>query len=100
MQPEAGKHFKDCQELFALLSEYLDQELPPATCEEIRTHIAGCPPCIEFVNSLKRSVELLHGYESAEKPGALPETCREDLRAAYHRMLAARREGQPPCGTE
>jgi anti-sigma factor RsiW len=73
-----------------MLSEYLDGELPPDTCEHIREHIAGCPPCVEFVNSLQRSVELLHGHRSSEVPGPLPQAVREDLRMAYHRMLAAR----------
>jgi anti-sigma factor (TIGR02949 family) len=80
----------ECRNLFALLSEYLDDELPPDTCEHIRAHIAGCPPCVEFVNSLQRSVELLHGHRSGEAPGPLPQAVREDLRMAYRRMLAAR----------
>lgn len=82
--------FQDCKELFALLSEYLDEELPAGACEQIRSHISGCPPCIEFVDSLKRSVELLHEYRNAEAPAPLPESQREQLRAAYRRMLSAR----------
>jgi anti-sigma factor (TIGR02949 family) len=81
---------EECRSLFALLSEYLDGELPPDACEHIRAHIAGCPPCVEFVNSLRRSVELLRGHRAAEAPGPLAESAREELRAAYRRMLAAR----------
>jgi anti-sigma factor (TIGR02949 family) len=84
----------ECKNLFALLSEYLDQELPPDACEHIRAHIAGCPPCVEFVNSLERSVELLRGHRTGEAPGPLPQAVREDLRAAYRRVLAARAGGQ------
>jgi anti-sigma factor (TIGR02949 family) len=73
-----------------MLSEYLDEELPPDTCEQIRSHIAGCPPCVEFVNSLERSVQLLHKYRSEEAPGPLPESARAELRETYRRMLAAR----------
>ncbi len=80
----------ECRNLFALLSEYLDGELPADTCEHIREHIAGCPPCVEFVNSLRRSVELLHGHRSAAVPSPLPERARAELREAYRRMLAAR----------
>jgi anti-sigma factor (TIGR02949 family) len=85
MQPETGKPFQDCKELFALLSEYLDEELPPDTCEQIRSHIAGCPPCVEFVNSLRRSVDLLHGFRTGEAPGPLPEAARDELRRAFRR---------------
>ena len=37
-------------------SAYLDAELPPGDCAEIEKHIAGCPPCVEFVESLRKSV--------------------------------------------
>ena len=77
----------ECRELFALLSEYLDGELPADSCEHIRAHIAGCPPCVEFVNSLRRSVELLHGHRSAATPPPLPEQLRNALRAAYRRTI-------------
>ena len=85
MQPETGKPFQDCKELFALLSEYLDEELPPDTCEQIRAHIAGCPPCVELVNSLRRSVDLLHKLRAGEAQGPLPEAARNELRRAFQR---------------
>ncbi len=91
MDAETGRPYQNCKDMFALLSEYLDQELPPDTCEQIRAHIAGCAPCVEFVKSLERSVELLHKYRAEEVPGPLPESTRNELREAYQRMLAARR---------
>jgi anti-sigma factor (TIGR02949 family) len=94
MGPETGRPFENCKELFALLSEYLDEELPADTCEQIRLHIAGCPPCVEFVNSLQRSVQLVRGYSAGEAPGPLPDAARDELRATYRRMLAARAKGR------
>ena len=85
MELENGKTFQDCKELFSLLSEYLDEELPPDTCEQIRSHIAGCPPCVKFVNSLRRSVDLLHEFRAGEAPGPLPEPARDELRRAFQR---------------
>ena len=40
----------ECARVFALLSEYLDQELPAATCDELEQHLGGCPQCIEFIS--------------------------------------------------
>ena len=48
MDPQDPK----CQEVFALLSDYLNLELPPDACQSIEEHLAGCAPCIEFVESL------------------------------------------------
>ena len=82
----------DCQQVFALLSEYLDAELPAGTCQEVEAHIAGCPPCVEFVRSLRGTVALCRGHRSSQTPSGIPAADREELVAAYHRMLASRRK--------
>ena len=81
-------HDKDCNGVFALLSEYLDHELAPATCEELETHLSGCPECVEFVRSLKRSMQLCHQLgKSMPAPPVSPEAM-AGLRRAYEEMLA------------
>lgn len=84
MRPE------DCQEVFAMLSQYLDLELPPDACQEIEAHLKGCPPCIEFAESLRKTVEICRGYEPAEMPAPLSEEARASLESAWRRVLAAR----------
>lgn len=82
---------RDCSSIFALLSEYLDRDLPPADCEELERHIQACEPCVAFVDSLKKSVALGHSYApSVEVPELAPET-KQSLREAYDRMLASRK---------
>ena len=82
MQPD-----RKCQEVFSLLSEYLDLTLPPDACREIETHLAGCPPCIDFAESLRSTVELCRRYQPAEMPAPLAGEARERLLAAYRNML-------------
>lgn len=76
----------DCKEMFALLSEYLDLQLPPDACAEIEQHLAGCPPCIEFAESLRRSIELCRGYRPTELPSPLQQEAKEQLLEAYKKM--------------
>jgi anti-sigma factor RsiW len=78
---------EDCKQIFALLSEYLDLALPPDACEKIRTHLAGCPPCIEFAESLRKTVELCRQYQPAELPEPVGRQAREELLEAYRRAL-------------
>jgi anti-sigma factor RsiW len=80
----------ECREIFALLSEYLDRELPEEICREIDAHIAGCPPCVAFVESLRKTVELCRQAKSLAAPDPLPEPARRQLLAAYQAMIAAR----------
>lgn len=81
---------ESCKEIFELLSQYLDLELPPEACREIEGHLAGCPPCVEFAESLRRTVELCHEYEAGVMPDPLSESARSQLQSAWDRMLAAR----------
>ena len=81
---------QSCKEVFALLSEYLDQDLSTATCEALETHLQGCPPCIEFVETLRKSIDLCRQYAPAEVPQPLSDNARSQLRDAYRKMLSER----------
>jgi RNA polymerase sigma-70 factor (ECF subfamily) len=85
-------HDSDCDRVFALLSEYLDHELAPATCEELDGHLSGCPECVEFVRSLKRSMQLCRQLGNClPAPPALDRQALAGFRRAYEEMLARRR---------
>ncbi len=83
------KH-SECKDVFALLSQYLDEELPDDVCHDIQSHISGCPSCVEFIESLKKSISLCRSCQSMDQPGALPETDRQKLLEVYQRALAHR----------
>ncbi len=91
------KHGLECKEIFALLSDYIDAEVSEATCEEIQAHIAECAPCVKFVQSLRRTVELCHGHSTGEQPAPLSDEARERLLAAYREMVLARGGEWKPC---
>jgi RNA polymerase sigma-70 factor (ECF subfamily) len=76
-------------EAFALLSDYLNLELPPDACVEMETHLADCPACIEFAESLRKTVELCRQYRPTEVPETIGQEAREQLLAAYRKALAA-----------
>ena len=82
-------NYSECKELFAALSEYLDAALPPADCASIEAHIAQCPPCIEFVNSLKKSVQLCRESGTFVEPPPLSNDLRQQLLAAYRASVPA-----------
>ena len=80
-----------CREIFAILSEYLDMELPPDSCEELESHLEGCPPCIDFLESLRKSINLCRGCSPVELPKPLSDDARQQLQEAYNKMLFARK---------
>ncbi|HUO61238.1 MAG TPA: sigma-70 family RNA polymerase sigma factor [Candidatus Acidoferrales bacterium] len=46
-----------CREMFAGLSEYLDGRLTDLNCERVEKHLQDCPPCVAFLEDLRRAVQ-------------------------------------------
>lgn len=80
----------ECKEIFAALSEYIDGELPPGLCEQIESHIGDCPPCIEFVESLRKTLALTRSMAPAAPAPDLPAEAVERLRQIYQKHCASR----------
>ena len=72
-----------CRELFERLSEYVDGELSQELCKEIRKHMDGCDPCVNFAKTLKTTADLCRRLPSPPIP---PEVA-ADLRAFLSRHL-------------
>jgi anti-sigma factor (TIGR02949 family) len=82
-----------CKEIFSLLSGYLDLDLPEVDCQHIRQHLAGCPPCVEFLESLRKTVALCHECGTEAAPPPLSDAARAQLEKAWRQMVAAGRHG-------
>src|ERR1017187_400253 len=91
IEMESAELTEKCKEIFSLLSDYLNLELPPDACQEIETHLAGCPPCIEFAESLRKTIDLCRSYRPTELPEPIGKQARDQLLDAYQKMLAARK---------
>jgi anti-sigma factor RsiW len=84
---------QDCTDVFARLSEYLDRELPGASCEEMEKHIAACAPCVQFVESLKKSIHLTRGFAPEDTVSPMSQDLEQKLRRAFE-AAAARLSGK------
>ncbi len=82
---------ENCREVFEQLSAYLDEDLSPEARSEIERHLCDCPPCVEFVNSLRRTVELCHRFEPTDLPAPMSSEVRQRLLSACQKALASRR---------
>lgn len=82
MSGQHGRGSRECHEIFARLSEYLDDELDPDLCNHLEDHLDDCPPCQTFLESLRRTVDLARDLPTSE----LPEDLRRELSDAYRRM--------------
>jgi RNA polymerase sigma-70 factor (ECF subfamily) len=76
----------ECRELFANLSEYLDDRVEPRTCDQMREHIEGCPSCVAFLRDLRAAIDRCRAME-VDCDAAVAPRLRAILTREYLRML-------------
>lgn len=81
-----------CLEIFARLSEYLDGELAAEDCAAVEAHISDCPPCVEFLQELRTSVEASRGFKTPVAPNPVDAEIRERLQRAWADALSRRNQ--------
>jgi anti-sigma factor RsiW len=59
---------KTCRETIDLLLDLLEGRLPDGERADLEAHLAGCPPCVEFVNSYKATPGILRKALAVELP--------------------------------
>lgn len=76
-----NRKMMNCKEVVDLLSGYLANELSETDVAGIRTHLAGCPNCTEFLDSLKTTVNMTHNLKEDEIPAEVVERLQGFLRS-------------------
>ncbi len=76
----------DCRSLFANLSDYLDGEVEPATCEKMREHIKACPACVAFLRDLRLAIDRCRSL-TIPCDSAIAPRLRAILTREYLRMM-------------
>ena len=78
---------RDCQDVLAGISAYLDGDLEATACEAIERHCQTCDRCAAVVSGLRETVGLCR--QAAAAP--LPEAVRQRARESVRRLLAEER---------
>jgi RNA polymerase sigma-70 factor (ECF subfamily) len=76
-----------CKEMFAELSNYLDDELDDSLCEELEKHMDGCEPCKAFLSSLEKSIQQCRMAPNESPDPNLAARLRRGLMAEYQRLM-------------
>ena len=69
-----------CKTVVDLLQALLDGELPENDERDLREHLEGCPPCIEFVNTYQKTSDLCRRMLQREMPEELADRLNAFLR--------------------
>lgn len=78
-----------CKEMFAELSNYLDDELDDSLCEELEKHMDGCEPCKAFLSSLEKSIQQCRIAPNESPDPRIAAKLRRELLSEYQGLMAA-----------
>jgi anti-sigma factor RsiW len=84
---KTGSGERDCAEILAHISAYLDGELEATECDAIERHCRGCESCASVVAGLRHTVGLCRDAGSAP----LPEAVRNRAQESVRKLLAEKR---------
>jgi anti-sigma factor RsiW len=86
-----------CREIADFLGEYVGGSLPPAAVTELERHLAVCPPCVAYLESYRRTIDLARrafGGRAAAADPEVPDKLVAAIEAA--RLAQARAGGRGP----
>ena len=81
-----------CKEMFAELSNYLDDELDDSLCEELEKHLDGCEPCKGFLASLEKSIQQCRAAPNDSPDLRVAASLRRKLMSEYQRLMKTRHD--------
>jgi RNA polymerase sigma-70 factor, ECF subfamily len=69
-----------CKRLFALLSDYIDQDIDPSLCKNVESHLGDCTPCKAYLASLEETVSRCKRHCTEEVKAKVRAQVRELIR--------------------
>ena len=87
-----------CKEIFAELSNYLDDELDDSLCEELEKHMDGCEPCKAFLSSLEKSIQQCHMARNESPDPRIAARLRQKLMTEYQELMRKQPDRRPATG--
>ena len=85
---------RHCKEMFAELSNYLDEALDDSMCLELEKHMDGCEPCKAFLASMEKSIEQCRATPSESPDPNSAARLRRELLSEFQKVLAGTNSGK------
>ena len=76
----------NCDELLAMLNEYVDGSIEPGVCTAFEKHLAGCNPCQVVVDNIRQTITLYKNGQPYELPVAFRQKLHDALRQRFAQL--------------
>ena len=83
------------RQLFNKVCDFIDGELDEATCAELKKHVAACPRCRIYVDTMRKTIVL---YRVKNSPKKMPPKAQKELYATVALKLKQRKASRSKSG--
>ncbi len=73
----------ECREIPNILSDYVDGELSPDKCQQIRVHLEHCVECRNFVETFQKSLDWVHQLDRNTAPKKVCDAVLQAFRSSF-----------------
>lgn len=84
-----------CDELLAILNDYIDGEVDPSICQELDKHLAECDPCRVVVDNMRQTIRLYRNEQEIELPAEFRQRLHQSLRDKWRQRQGDDESQQP-----
>jgi hypothetical protein len=75
-----------CEQLLAMLNDYVDGDIAPGICEQFEKHLAGCNPCQLVVDNIQKTIRLYKEGQPYDLPIEFRQRLHSSLREKWKQM--------------
>lgn len=79
LKQQRPKDGMNCKQITELSSEYIEKSLAESLMDKVQRHLSFCPPCGNFIDSLRKTVHLLRGLPKEDVPPGAQERLKQRL---------------------
>lgn len=80
---------RNCKQMFAELSDYLDDELDDSLCTELQKHMQGCEPCKAFLASLEETIRTCRNAPNEPPDPQAAANLRRQVLSKYQELMSS-----------
>lgn len=80
---------RNCKQMFAELSDYLDEELDDSLCAEMEKHMEGCEPCKAFLASLEETIRTCRTAPNEPLDERVAANLRREVLSKYQELMTS-----------
>lgn len=92
----AHTHGRSCRDLVASISDYVGGDLTAARCRQLEAHLADCPCCDRFAESLRRAVAVCRASGATKLPPPVQRRARARIRELLGELQACQPAAKRP----